>query len=64
MTTFCRSDHMRSPMIASAMTEHRISGQIGHPAASMMENTPAAPQKWRVTLMARMCFQQASSGGA
>ncbi len=39
MTAACRNDHMRSPMIASAMTEHRISGQIGHPAASMMDNT-------------------------
>ena len=46
MTTFRRSVHMRSPMIASAMTEHRISGQIGQPAASMMDNKADAPQKW------------------
>jgi hypothetical protein len=32
-------------MIASAMTEHSNSGQIGHPAASMMANKDFAPQK-------------------
>ncbi len=32
-TTDCRSDHSRSKMSASAMTEATISGQIGQPAA-------------------------------
>jgi hypothetical protein len=39
MTTLRRKDHVRSPMMASAMTEHKIRGQIGQPAASIIENT-------------------------
>ena len=46
MTTLARSDHSRSPMIASAMTEAEISGQIGHPAASMRANTYKLPRKF------------------
>ena len=33
-------------MMASAMTEARISGQIGHPAASMIANTLVALLKF------------------
>ncbi len=38
-TTDWRSDHRRSKMSASAMIEARISGQIGQPAAWMMDHT-------------------------
>ena len=33
-----RKDQKRSPMMPTAMIEHRMMGQIGHPAASMMAN--------------------------
>ncbi|NRT55647.1 hypothetical protein [Sphaerotilus uruguayifluvii] len=33
----------RSMMIASAAMEHRISGQIGQPAACMIENKGLSP---------------------
>ncbi len=39
MTMASRSVHSRSPMMASAMTEATMIGQIGHPAASMSANT-------------------------
>ena len=42
-TTLRRSDHKRSKISARAMTEARISGQIGHPAAWMMDHTVRRP---------------------
>jgi hypothetical protein len=44
-TTFWRKDHRRSPMMASEITEHRSSGQMGQPAASIMDNTQDFPKK-------------------
>src|SRR6185312_15225304 len=38
-TTLLRSDHRRSRISASAMTEAKISGQIGQPAAWTMDHT-------------------------
>ena len=36
---FCRNDHMRSKISDSAITEAKISGQIGQPAAWMIDHT-------------------------
>jgi hypothetical protein len=36
---FCRNDHMRSKISYSATTEAKISGQIGQPAAWMIDHT-------------------------
>ena len=38
-TTLWRSDHRRSKMSASATIDAMISGQIGQPAAWMMDHT-------------------------
>src|SRR6516225_5422909 len=38
-TTICLSDHMRSKMSARAITDARIRGQIGQPAACMIDHT-------------------------
>src|ERR1700676_1523009 len=38
-TRFCRSDHMRSKINARAMTDAKISGHMGHPAAWMIDHT-------------------------
>jgi hypothetical protein len=38
-TTLWRSDHIRSNISASAITDANISGQIGQPAAWMIDHT-------------------------
>ena len=58
MITFWRSDHMRSPMMARAMTEQSMSGQIGQPAASMIENTRTLRFKCARTLYGGVCTTQ------
>jgi hypothetical protein len=62
MTTLDLRDQIRSPMIARAMTEHRIKGQIGHPAAWIIENTRLAPGKVGVTLIVPGYFGKQCSG--
>ncbi len=45
-TTLWRSDHRRSKMSASATIDAMISGQIGQPAAWMMDHTlGVAPER-------------------
>jgi hypothetical protein len=58
MTTLRRSDQVRSPMMASAMTEHKIRGQIGQPAASIIENTLPLQESGR-HFNRLACFEQA-----
>ncbi|MEI2676841.1 MAG: hypothetical protein V9G29_02670 [Burkholderiaceae bacterium] len=46
-TFVCRRLESRSMTRVSATTEQKIKGQIGHPAACMIENTSVLSALWR-----------------